>query len=185
MSKKYVLIVGVGIVIIGACTICLTILGLRVVTIEPVRTILFSNPTTYEDYNHRADAYYTLGQYKQANIDYTKAIELNPNYAEAYYNRGNTYIFLREYEQAIADYTKTTKLNPQHANAWGYLCWFGSLLGHAKDVMDACERGVELDPDNGGIRDSRGLARALIGDYKGAIEQYLRQICQPVVLVSY
>lgn len=40
------------------------------------------------------------------------------------------------------------------------------------EMMDACERAVELDPTNGWIIDSRGLARALTGNYKGAIEDF-------------
>ena len=62
------------------------------------------------------------------------------------------------------------------AASWNSLCWFGSLGGFATDVMAACERAVALEPDNGGIRDSRGVARALTGDYPGAIndfQQYL------------
>jgi hypothetical protein len=60
--------------------------------------------------------------------------------------------------------------------AWNSLCWFGSLGGFATDVMAACERAVALEPDHGGIRDSRGVARALTEDYPGAIndfQQYL------------
>ena len=62
------------------------------------------------------------------------------------------------------------------AAAWNSLCWFGSLGGFATDVMAACERAVALEPDHGGIRDSRGVARALTEDYPGAIndfQQYL------------
>jgi tetratricopeptide (TPR) repeat protein len=62
------------------------------------------------------------------------------------------------------------------AASWNSLCWFGSLGGFATDVMAACERAVALEPDNGGIRDSRGVASALTGDYPGAIndfQQYL------------
>lgn len=39
-------------------------------------------------------------------------------------------------------------------------------------MVPICERAVELDPVHGGIIDSRGLARALTGDYKGAIEDF-------------
>ncbi len=39
-------------------------------------------------------------------------------------------------------------------------------------MLDACHRGVQLEPDNGGLRDSRGLARALTGNYQGAIEDF-------------
>jgi regulator of sirC expression with transglutaminase-like and TPR domain len=38
--------------------------------------------------------------------------------------------------------------------------------------MFACQRAVELEPENGRLRDTRGLARALSGDTKGAIEDF-------------
>jgi regulator of sirC expression with transglutaminase-like and TPR domain len=38
--------------------------------------------------------------------------------------------------------------------------------------MGACEQAVRLDPENGNIRDRCGLARALTGDTKGAIEDF-------------
>ncbi|NIM49704.1 MAG: hypothetical protein GTN62_05610 [Gemmatimonadales bacterium] len=55
---------------------------------------------------------------------------------------------------------------------WNNLCWWGSLWGHAADVMTACDRAVALIPDDGGNRDSRGLARALTGDLDGAIVDF-------------
>ena len=42
--------------------------------------------------------------------------------------------------------------------------------------MAACERAVALAPDDGGIRDSRGVARALTGDYPGAINDFQRYL---------
>ncbi|AOX01187.1 hypothetical protein BJP34_18635 [Moorena producens PAL-8-15-08-1] len=38
--------------------------------------------------------------------------------------------------------------------------------------MDACEKAVAKEPENGGIKDSRGLARALTGDTAGAISDF-------------
>ncbi len=58
------------------------------------------------------------------------------------------------------------------ASDWNQLCWNGSLWGHAADVMAECERAVSLAPGHGGIRDSRGLARALTGDVAGAIADF-------------
>ena len=54
------------------------------------------------------------------------------------------------------------------------LCWFGSLGGFAGQVMPACERAIALTPPAGlpGYRDSRGVARAMTGDYPGAIEDF-------------
>ena len=79
--------------------------------------------------------------------------------------------------QATADYTLAQTWNPDlqiTAPYWNDLCWYGSLQGFANnaDVMEACERAVELDPHYGGIRDSRGLNRALRGDFEGAIEDF-------------
>jgi WD40 repeat protein len=80
-----------------------------------------------------------------------------------------------KFKQAIADYTKAEKLDAKpeiSANDWNNLCWRGSLQGYAADVMFACEKAVTLAPKDGGIRDRRGLARALTGDTKGAIEDF-------------
>jgi regulator of sirC expression with transglutaminase-like and TPR domain len=38
--------------------------------------------------------------------------------------------------------------------------------------MFACEKAVALAPEDGVIRDSRGVARALTGDKQGAIEDF-------------
>jgi tetratricopeptide (TPR) repeat protein len=78
-------------------------------------------------------------------------------------------------KKAIAAYAEAEKLDPKveiSANDWNSLCWDGSLHGYAADVMFACEKAVTLAPKDRMIRDSRGLARALTGDTKGAIEDF-------------
>ena len=49
-------------------------------------------------------------------------------------------------------------------------CLSGALRGFALAVLPACERAVELDPDSVAYLDSRGVARLLIGDLQGALE---------------
>ena len=78
-------------------------------------------------------------------------------------------------QEAIALYKEAQKLNPNleiSATSWNSLCWNGSLHGHAAEVMDACEKAVAFNPEHGGRRDSRGLARALTGDTQGAISDF-------------
>ena len=78
-------------------------------------------------------------------------------------------------QEARAKYAETQQFYPAleiSAEDWNVLCWDGSVAGHATEVMDACQKAVALDPENGGIRDSRGLARALTGDGKDAIEDF-------------
>lgn len=78
-------------------------------------------------------------------------------------------------KDAMAAYSKAQELHPTltvTAQSWNRLCWSGGLWGYASDVMPACEQAVALAPDNGNIRDSRGLARALTGDFAGAIADF-------------
>jgi WD40 repeat protein len=89
--------------------------------------------------------------------------------------KGEEFVTQGKIEEAIAAYAEAQMLDPTleiSASSWNVLCWFGSLWGYAAEVMDACERAVELAPDNGGFRDSRGVARALTGDYPGAIKDF-------------
>ncbi|HYN90084.1 MAG TPA: hypothetical protein VER55_16235, partial [Ardenticatenaceae bacterium] len=71
------------------------------------------------------------------------------------------------YEQAVAWTVETESSLINNS-----VCWSGSLDGFAQAVLPACARAVELEPEDGNVRDSRGLARALTGDIPGAIEDF-------------
>lgn len=58
------------------------------------------------------------------------------------------------------------------AAASNEICWNGALSGFAEVVFAACENAVTREPESWSIRDTRGLARALTGDPKGAIEDF-------------
>jgi WD40 repeat protein len=49
------------------------------------------------------------------------------------------------------------------------VCRHGTQEGFAEAVLPACERAVELAPKETSTLDSRGIARALTGDYEGAL----------------
>lgn len=78
-------------------------------------------------------------------------------------------------KQALIVNIKSHVLDPKglyFEKFWSSLCWYGSLYRNAASVMNACNKIVELQPENESYRDSRGLARALIGDFKGAISDF-------------
>lgn len=58
--------------------------------------------------------------------------------------------------------------------AWNSLCWDGTLSGFATEVLYACEYAVRLskEEDRPFFLDSRGLARAIVGDRVGAAEDF-------------
>ena len=116
-----------------------------------------------------------IAVYKQAQKFYPKA-KVQRLLALSFLYKGESLVMEGKVKEAIAAYEQAQKLDPNlkiTANSWGdSLCWRGSLNGYAKDVMFACENAVKLDRENGWIRDSRGVARALTGNNKGAIEDF-------------
>jgi hypothetical protein len=74
--------------------------------------------------------------------------------------------------EAVAAYAKARELDPAlvpSGAAWSTLCWQGSAWGHADLVLAACDRAVDMAPEDGEARGGRGLARALTGDVAGAL----------------
>ncbi len=88
------------------------------------------------------------------------------------------YLSAIQHDQSSADqaFMQATQkaLASEDINIENSVCWFGSLNGSAKIVMPACDDMVENtardDTNLSYFRDSRAVARALIGDYEGAIE---------------
>ena len=95
-----------------------------------------------------------------------KALELDPTLrlapeaearqfaAEALVEKGSLLVRQSKVKDAIAAYAGAERLDPTlkiPARSWNTLCWFGSLWRHAGEVMFACERAVELQPDRLGV----------------------------------
>lgn len=89
-----------------------------------------------------------------------------------------------QYTETLAFVEQVVTLYPSidmPSAIWNSLCWNGALWGHHKAVAKgACERAVEGEPSrdvgtknkNLGVVDSRGLARALVGDLTGAASDF-------------
>ena len=88
--------------------------------------------------------------------------------------RGDREAARTAYQQAVEWATKT-----DDASLNGAIGRQGSLDGFAGIVKPACERAVELEPLDSAYRDTRALARALTGDYEGAIEDLKFHETQP------
>ena len=81
-------------------------------------------------------------------------------------------------KEAVATFQQAQALYPElaiAAESWNILCWNGSMWGHPADVLSACDRAVAggaEGTENAGPWDSRGVARALMGDHAGAIQDF-------------
>jgi tetratricopeptide (TPR) repeat protein len=81
-------------------------------------------------------------------------------------------------EKALQAYVEAEKLDPSLTDSsfWNHVGWWFSLDNHAAQALIASEKAVERAAGNPSLlsasRDTRGLARALAGDTKGAIEDF-------------
>ena len=75
-----------------------------------------------------------MQQYKDAEMFFKKAIELNKEYAEAYANLGALYAKFKEYNKAITLYKECIRLKPSYAGAYTNL---GNSLNKTKRHEEA------------------------------------------------
>ncbi|CAD5962399.1 putative WD repeat-containing protein all2124 [Planktothrix rubescens] len=145
--------------------------------VEPSATALFL----------RGEKLTAEGNIKEAVPKFQQAAKLDSNFsltwaAESLVRIGKRFIGYDEtgtpilkFEEAILAYNQAQELDPNlkiSASDWNQLCWAGSINKEADQVIFACNKAVELDPKNGWVYNSRGLARTLTGDSKGAIEDF-------------
>ncbi|MCA9972212.1 MAG: hypothetical protein KC425_18445 [Anaerolineales bacterium] len=80
-----------------------------------------------------------------------------------------------EVTTAVANLAQIRQENPTYAFDYfdlNLVCWYGALWNAADEVIAVCDEAVALAPVDGNVRDSRGVARALLGDYDGAAEDF-------------
>src|SRR5208283_1381391 len=84
-------------------------------------------------------------------------------------------------KQAVAEFSRAERLDSKSITDvnWNDLCWYGSLLDDARDVLSACERAVSEQPNTWQLLDSRGLALALLGKSTAAIADFERVVDSP------
>ena len=100
------------------------------------------------EYVHMGNVSGRQEKYKEAVLNYTKAIESDPNYAKAYYNRGFIYIKTRKYKLAIADLDKAIEIDPKYAAAYHVrgIAYFSKKK--LPQAISDYSKAIELDPGN-------------------------------------
>ena len=87
--------------------------ALSVLALESPLITANANPLV-EKYLDQGLEKYDAGNYQEAIIDYSKAIEINPLNVKTYVNRASAKNSLGDYEGAIDDYTKAIDVDPQN-----------------------------------------------------------------------
>jgi WD40 repeat protein len=84
--------------------------------------------------------------------------------------------------EAMKDYDNAQKVDPNlrvDATSLNVLCWWGSLWGHASDVIAKCREAVQLAPHDSNIGDSLGVALTITGSPQDAIPYFEKFALDP------
>jgi len=86
--------------------------------------------------------------YKNAELEFTQAIELYPKYAEAYSNRGVIYMQQKKYNKSEIDLLKAADINPKDPYVQYNLAALYSLQKKTDLGLDAMDKALELGFNN-------------------------------------
>ena len=98
-----------------------------------------------------------LGDYQNAIIDYTKALEINPEWAEVLYHRGFASYKLQDYRSADLDYTKALLLDPYLVEVYYYRGLCRMKLRYIQAGMEDYTKALEIKPNFAHVYYQRGL----------------------------
>lgn len=112
--------------------------------------------------------YLSEGNYEEAIIAFTTAIEIDPNRAEAYVGRGDAYVSSGETEEnlaaALADYEAALELDETLVDAWLGLADIYIKQRDYDSVIEALEKGYGFTTSQellGLLEDLRGSPRSM------------------------
>ena len=118
--------------------------------------------------------YLSEGNYEEAIIAFTAAIEIDPKRAPAYVGRGDAYVLSGETEEnltaAQADYEKAIELDDTNANAYLGLADVYIRQGKYDKAIEILQRGLEKTDGNQSIADKLSeIEKGTISDSSGKI----------------
>ena len=97
---------------------------------------------------NRGRAYHVLGQFENALADYDNAVAIEPNNVQIYNNRAITHKELHHLNLAAQDHLTAIELDSTNASAWynlGRIYWEQKKW---KQVVNAWQKCLEIDPDH-------------------------------------
>ena len=98
-------------------------------------------------YFNKGNTEFDSKNYKEAIVNYDKAIKINFNNASYYNNRGNTYHYLKNYKEAIEDFNSAIELNHNYILAYYNRANNYYLLEEYIKAIEDLKKILGLEPD--------------------------------------
>jgi tetratricopeptide (TPR) repeat protein len=133
-------------------------------------------PTSVDALMERASNCTAIGDYSNAIMEYSKALDLDPKNPRILNNRGVVYETSTDYERALKDYNTAIDLSPNYALAFSNRCSVQYKKDEYQSAIKDCDRAVQLDPASANAyilraKVFRGLEKLddALNDYEQAI----------------
>ena len=123
--------------------------------------------------------YLSQGNYQEAVIAFTAAIEIDPKRAEALIGRGDAYVLLGETEDnlsaALADYQAALELDETLVSAWLGLADVYVLQGDYDRALEILQEALEKTGQDPDIQDQLNRLEEETGSPQALFEAFLEQ----------
>ena len=140
-------------------------------------------------YNNRGTAYFNLGEYEQAIVDYNHALTLGPeDESIVYRNRAEAFRQLGDMESAIPDMLYLIELDPDSEGSMHYRRAIASYYLQMQRYEEALEQLrilSEKDPENVELLQQIADCSYILEDYEQAIKDYTALIKVKADALSY
>ena len=114
--------------------------------------------------------YHQKGNYEEAVVCYSKAIEIQPK--DTYYlNRANSFVFLEKLNEAEEDYKACLRVNPDNVNAKASLARFYEVIKKTESAIHIWEHLVHTSTEDF-YKIELAKAYMSIGKYKDALSLF-------------
>ena len=112
------------------------------------KQVSIRNKETAEHYKQKGNSYMDRGQFDLAEVEYTRATEIDPTNPVYFCNRAASKIRQGLCADAVADCKRALELDKNYAKAY---CWLGLsyvLMGHPAKALRCYHKALRLEPNN-------------------------------------
>src|SRR5882762_11812956 len=123
------------------------------------------------EFLQQGDVYFEKGKYPEANISYSRALQIDPRFVEAHYKRAQGLLKQRSWAAAFQELSRTVDLQPQN---WPAQLDLGQLLLAGGKPLEAKDRAPLIhqgDPKHADAQLLLSDADAALGNLEDALEE--------------
>lgn len=128
------------------------------------------------DYNVRGTSKAQFGNFKEAILDFNKALQINANDDQAYANRGKAKDELGDLDGAITDLNKAIDLKPEEHDYYIHRGNTKVKMKNFKGAIDDCNKAISLEPKDAALYAHRAGIYQLASNYENALADFTRAI---------